>query len=63
MTDLWDQLAFTKSAELKACSTYINRREQQQLVQFLTAIRNDFEGLRGSIMHCSSLSFVDSVSY
>jgi hypothetical protein len=61
MTNLWDQLALTKSAKLKACGAYINRREQQQLVQFLTALRNDFEGLRGSIMHCSPLSFVDSV--
>jgi hypothetical protein len=31
------------------------------LVQFLTALRNDFEGLRGSILHRSPLSSVDSV--
>jgi hypothetical protein len=29
MTDLWDQLALTESAELKACGAYIERREQQ----------------------------------
>jgi hypothetical protein len=29
MTDLWDQLALTKSAELKACGAYIERKEQQ----------------------------------
>jgi hypothetical protein len=29
MTDLWDQLALIESAELKACSDYIERREQQ----------------------------------
>jgi hypothetical protein len=27
MTDLWDQLALTESAELKACGAYIKRRE------------------------------------
>jgi len=61
MTDLWDQLALTESAELKACGAYIERREQQWLVQFLTAFCNDFEGLRGSILHRSPLSSVDSV--
>jgi hypothetical protein len=29
MTDLWDQLSLTKSAKLKACGAYIDRREQQ----------------------------------
>jgi len=61
MTDLWDQLALTESAELKACGAYIERREQQRLVQFLTALRSDFEGLRGSILHRSPLPSVDSV--
>jgi hypothetical protein len=31
------------------------------LVQFLTALRSDFEGLRGSILHRSPLPSVDSV--
>ncbi|KAJ6993058.1 hypothetical protein NC653_016247 [Populus alba x Populus x berolinensis] len=61
MTDLWDQLALTESTELKACGAYIERREQQRLVQFLTALRSDFEGLRGSILHRSPLPSVDSV--
>ena len=61
MTDLWDQLALTESAELKACGAYIDRREQQRLVQFLMALRSDFEGLRGSILHRSPLPSVDSV--
>jgi hypothetical protein len=59
--DLWNQLTLIESAELKACGAYIERREQQQLVQFLTALRNDFEGLRGSILHRSQLPSVDSV--
>jgi hypothetical protein len=31
------------------------------LVQFLTTLRSDFEGLRGSILHRSPLSSVDSI--
>jgi len=31
------------------------------LIQFLTALHSDFEGLRGSILHRSPLPFVDSV--
>jgi len=61
MKDLWDQLALTESAELKACDAYIEHREQQRLLQFLKALRSDFEGLRGSILHCSPLPSVDSV--
>jgi len=61
MTDLWDQLALTESAELKACGAYIERKEQQRLIQFLTALRNDFEGFRGLILHCSPLPSVDYV--
>jgi hypothetical protein len=59
MTDLWDQLALTKSAKLKAYGAYIDRREQQRLIQFLTALHSDFEGLRGSILHRSPMSSVD----
>jgi hypothetical protein len=61
MTDLWDQLALTELAELKACSAYIDHREQQWLIQFLTAVRSDFEGFRGSILHRSPLPSVNSV--
>jgi hypothetical protein len=55
-------LALTESAELKACGAYIECREQQWLVQFLTTLRNDFEGLRGSILHHSPLPSVDSIA-
>jgi len=54
-------LVLTESAELKAYGTYIERGEQQRLIQFLTALRSDFEGLRGSILHRSPLPSVDSV--
>ncbi|TLX69530.1 hypothetical protein E9993_22940, partial [Labilibacter sediminis] len=61
MSDLWDQLALTEPAELKAFKPYVDRRESQRLVQFLMALRSDFEGLRGSILHRNPLPTVDSV--
>ena len=61
MTDLWDQLALMESSELRAFAPYIASREKQRLVQFLMALRDDFEGLRGSILHRSPLPSVDSV--
>ena len=61
MTDLLDQLALTKSNELKACGAYIACKEEQRLVQFLIALCSDFEGLRGSILHRSSLPSVHLV--
>jgi hypothetical protein len=54
-------LAITESAELKACGAYIERRDQQRLIQFLTALPSDFEGLIGSILHCSPLPSIDSI--
>ena len=46
---------------LKAFKPYIDRREEQRLVQFLMALRSDFEGLRGSILHRTPLPTIDSV--
>ena len=50
-----------ESAKLKACGAYIECREHQRLVQFLTALRSDFKGLRGLILHRFPLPSVDSV--
>ncbi|KZV56542.1 hypothetical protein F511_16141, partial [Dorcoceras hygrometricum] len=61
MSNLWDQLALTESDRLRVFEPYIARREEQRLVQFLMALRNDFEGLRGTILHRSPLPSVDSV--
>ena len=61
MSNLWDQLSLTESAELQGFAPYITRREEQRLVQFLMALRDDFEGLRGSILHRNPLPSVDSV--
>ena len=61
MTNLWDQLTLIESNELKACVAYINRRGEQRLVQFLIALRGDFEGVKGSVLHRSPLPSIDSV--
>ncbi|KAG6475385.1 hypothetical protein ZIOFF_064603 [Zingiber officinale] len=61
MSELWDQLALIESSELRAFPAYVTRREEQRLVQFLMALRDDFEGLRGTILHHSPLPSVDLV--
>ncbi|XP_062103204.1 uncharacterized protein LOC133814230 [Humulus lupulus] len=61
MSNLWDQLALTESAELRAFAPYIARRDAQRLVQFLMALRDEFEGLRGTILHRIPLPSVDLV--
>ncbi|KAI3815241.1 hypothetical protein L1987_14902 [Smallanthus sonchifolius] len=61
LSDLWDQLALTESAALKVFKPYIDRREEQRFVQFLMALRSDFEGLCGTILHRSPLPTIDSV--
>ena len=61
MTDFWDQLTLIESDELKACGAYIAHKDEQQLIQFLMALRSDFEGLRGSIMHRSPFPSIDSI--
>jgi hypothetical protein len=57
MTDLWDQLALTESAELKACGAYIERKEQHFAV-----ISKDLEVQFCIILHCFLLTLL-SVSY
>ena len=61
MTNLWDQLALVESSELKGVKTYTDQREEPRLVQLLMALRDDFEGLRGAILHRNPLPSVDSV--
>ncbi|KAK2397651.1 hypothetical protein QL285_059206 [Trifolium repens] len=61
MTNLWDQLALMESPELKVIKAYTDHREEQRLVQLLMALRDDFEGLRGAILHRIPLPRVDSV--
>ncbi|CAI8599151.1 unnamed protein product [Vicia faba] len=61
MNNLWDQLALMKSTKLKLVKAYTGQREKHHLVQFMVALRDDFEGLRGGILHCNPLPTVDSV--
>ncbi|GAU48472.1 hypothetical protein TSUD_405650 [Trifolium subterraneum] len=61
MTNLWDQLALKESSELKVVKAYTVQREEQRLVQLLMALRDDFEGLRGAILHHVPLPNVDLV--
>jgi len=58
---VWDKLALTKLAKLSAFELYITRMKSQHLIQFLMALRSDFESLCGSILHRSPLPFVDNV--
>ena len=53
-------MAITESNELKACDTYIARRKEQRLVQILMALRSDFEGLTGLVLHRSPLPSIYS---
>ena len=61
MSSLWDQLALTESSALRVFAPYIARQEEQRLVQFFMALCDDFEGLRGAILHRSPLPSVDYV--
>ena len=54
-------MALIEPAELKAFKPYADRKEEQRLVQFLMTLRSNFEGLCGSILHCTPLPTVESV--
>lgn len=56
MTSFWDQLALMDPPELNKLDIYHTNRDEQQLVQFLMALRDEFEAIRGSILHRSPLS-------
>ena len=59
MTTYWDQLALMEPSDLQVLDSYIKYREKQHLVQFLMALRDQFEPLRGAILHRSPLPSVD----
>ena len=59
MTSYWDQLALMEPAVLQTIDEYVQYREKQRLVQFLMALRDQFEPLRGAILHRSPLPSVD----
>ncbi|GFZ15814.1 hypothetical protein Acr_25g0002230 [Actinidia rufa] len=59
MTSYWDQLALMEPAVLQTIDEYVQYRQKQRLVQFLMALRDQFEPLRGAILHRSPLPSVD----
>lgn len=48
--DVCDQLVLTKFLDLQAFTPCITRREEHILVQFFMVLRDDFEGLRRTIL-------------
>ncbi|CAK9160432.1 unnamed protein product [Ilex paraguariensis] len=60
MIGFWDQLILAEPAQLSTHMIYCTFREEQRLVQFLMALADDFEGLRGSILHLLPLLIVDA---
>lgn len=48
--------------KLKDVKVYTDQREEQRLIQFLMDLMYDFEGPRGSILHRTPLSSVDSIA-
>ncbi|KAK2990408.1 hypothetical protein RJ640_001740 [Escallonia rubra] len=61
MNGIWDQLDLMDPLELRKLAIYQKVREEQKLVQFLMALRTEFEPLRGSMLHRSPLPSVDKV--
>ncbi|XP_028064838.1 uncharacterized protein LOC114267942 [Camellia sinensis] len=59
MTTYWDQLALMEPSDLQLLDSYTKYREKQRLVQFLMALCDQFEPLRGAILHRSPVSSVD----
>ncbi|CAH9065527.1 unnamed protein product [Cuscuta epithymum] len=59
MTGFWDQLALMEPSDLQLLDSYVKYREKKRLVQFLMALRSQFEPLRGAILHRSPLPSVD----
>lgn len=62
MTSLWDQLVlmepqFKSNEDTATFNTY---REEIQLVQFLVALRSDFEHVCGLLLHRSPLLAVEA---
>ncbi|KAK3036040.1 hypothetical protein RJ639_030741 [Escallonia herrerae] len=61
MNGIWDQLDLMDPLELRKLAIYQKVCEEQKLVQFLMALRTEFEPLRGSMLHRSPLPSVDKV--
>lgn len=60
MSIIWDQLALMEPKWTVDATLYEQYREETRLVQFLMALRDDFEGVRGSMFYRTPLPTVDS---
>lgn len=62
MTSLWDQLALMEPhfKTKEDAKTFRNYKQEIQLVQFLMALRSDFEHVQGLLLHRSPLPSVDA---
>jgi hypothetical protein len=58
MTQYWDQITLMEPEELHS-PVLIEYRERRRLVQFLMALRDQFEPLRGAMLHRSPRPTVD----
>ena len=54
-------MAVTEPAKLSTKKPNYTFREEQRLVQFFMALKDDFVGLRGSSLHRYPLPFIDVV--
>jgi hypothetical protein len=61
MQFLWDQLALSDPAwkDPTDAQMYADRRDHHRLYQFLMALRDDFEPVRGQLLHRSPLPTLD----
>jgi hypothetical protein len=61
MQFLWDQLALSDPTwnDPTDAQMYADRRDQHCLYQFLMALRDDFEPVRGQLLHRSLLHTLD----
>jgi hypothetical protein len=61
MQFLWDQLALSDPGwkDPTVAQMYADRRDQHRLYQFLMSLRDDFEPVRGQLLHRSPLPTLD----
>jgi gag-polypeptide of LTR copia-type/Zinc knuckle len=60
MSVIWDQLALMEPKWTVDAELYEQYREETRLVQFLMALRDDFEGIRSSLFYRTPLPTIDS---
>ncbi|KAG5534298.1 hypothetical protein RHGRI_022431 [Rhododendron griersonianum] len=61
MPIIWDELTLMEPQQTVDAELYYEFREETRLVQFLMALKDDFEAVRASTLHRSPLLSVDAV--